>query len=122
EMRGFLRRARAHEADHRQRALLRTGGERPRHRRAADKSDELAPPHHSMTSSARASNVSGTSMPSACAVLVLITSSNLVGAWTGRSAGLAPLSSRSTYEAACQNRSTCSTPYDIRPPSWTANR
>src|SRR5262249_10147783 len=30
QMRGFLRRARAHETDHRQRALLRAGGERPR--------------------------------------------------------------------------------------------
>src|SRR5262245_15563555 len=34
---------------------------------------------HSITSSARARSVIGTSMPSALAVLVLITSSNLVG-------------------------------------------
>ena len=37
---------------------------------------------------ARASSVGGTSRPSALAVLRLITSSNFVGAWTGRSAGL----------------------------------
>ena len=33
----------------------------------------------------------GTARPSALAVLRLMTSSNLVGCWTGRSAGLAPL-------------------------------
>src|SRR5262245_35611145 len=43
--------------------------------------------HHSITSSARASKVAGTSRPSALAVLRLITNSNLVGACTGRSAG-----------------------------------
>src|SRR5215471_11418895 len=44
------------------------------------------PSHHSITSSARASNVGGTSRPSALAVLRLITSSYLVGSCTGRSA------------------------------------
>ena len=48
-------------------------------------------PHHSMTSSARARIDGGTVRPSALAVLRLITSSNFVGCWTGRSAGLAPL-------------------------------
>src|SRR3954453_23665896 len=42
---------------------------------------------HSITSSARASSVVGMSMPSALAVLRLITSSYLVGACPGRSAG-----------------------------------
>src|SRR5882672_3607820 len=42
---------------------------------------------HSITSSARASTVAGMSRPSALAVLRLITSSYLVGACTGRSAG-----------------------------------
>src|SRR5207245_7064447 len=42
---------------------------------------------HSITSSARASSVGGTSRPSALAALRLITSSYLVGACTGRSAG-----------------------------------
>jgi hypothetical protein len=56
-------------------------------RRAAEKCDELEP-DHSITSSARASIIGGTSRPSALAVLRLITSSYLVGACTGRSAGL----------------------------------
>ena len=42
----------------------------------------------------------GTSMPSALAVLRFTTSSNLVGACTGRSPGLAPFKMRSTYSAA----------------------
>jgi hypothetical protein len=46
---------------------------------AAEKRDEIAALHHSMTSSARASSIGGTSRPSALAVLRLITSSNLVG-------------------------------------------
>ena len=54
-------------------ALLRARGERPCGRRAAEQRDELAPPH-SITSSARASSVGGTSRPSAFAVLRLITS------------------------------------------------
>ena len=51
---------------------------------------------HSITSSARARSVGGTSSPSALAALRLITSSYLVGAWTGRSAGFSPLRMRST--------------------------
>ena len=47
--------------------------------------------HYSMISSAWARSVAGTSMPSALAVLRLMTSSKVVGCWTGRSAGLAPL-------------------------------
>jgi hypothetical protein len=45
---------------------------------AAEERDEPAPVH-SITSSARASNVSGTVRPSALAVLRLMTSSNFVG-------------------------------------------
>src|SRR4029450_2242883 len=45
---------------------------------------------YSITSSARASRVGGTSMPSAFAVLRLMINKNLVGKATGRSAGLAP--------------------------------
>ena len=41
------------------------------------------------------SSVGGTSRPSALAVLRLITSSNLTGAWTGSSLGFAPLRMRS---------------------------
>src|SRR3954469_22355582 len=51
---------------------------------------------HSITSSARPSKVVGKSSPSALAVLRLITSSYLVGACTGRSAGFSPLRTRST--------------------------
>jgi hypothetical protein len=51
---------------------------------------------YSMTSSANASSFGGTLTPSAFAVLRLITKSNLVGCWTGRSPGLLPLRMRST--------------------------
>ena len=50
---------------------------------------------HSITSSARASKLGGTSRPSALAVLRLTTSSYLVGVCTGRSAGFSPLRMRS---------------------------
>src|SRR5262249_38736684 len=84
--------------------LLRTRRERPRGS-AAEKRDEVAS-LHSNTSSARASSVGGTSRPSALAVLRLITSSYLVGAWTGRSAGFSPVRMRSMYAAARRNIST----------------
>jgi hypothetical protein len=67
-------------------ALLRARRERPR-RRAADEQYELAPPDHSITSSARASSLSGIWRPSALAVLRLMASSNAVGRCTGRSVG-----------------------------------
>ena len=51
---------------------------------------------YSITSSARASIDGGIARPSAFAVLRLITSSYLVGACTGRSAGFSPLRMRST--------------------------
>ena len=60
-------------------------------------------PHHSITSSAVASNLSGIVRPSALAVLRLITNSNLVGCWTDRSAGVVPLRTRSMYPAAWRN-------------------
>src|SRR5262245_61124081 len=53
--------------------------DRPRSRRAAEQRDELAPTDHSMTSSARTSNAGGTLRPSAVAVLMLTTITNLVG-------------------------------------------
>src|SRR6516164_3247796 len=83
--------------DHRNGRLLRACRERPRHRRAAHERDELAPLHHSITSSASASRVGGTVRPSVFAVLRLITSSNLVGCKTGRSAGFSPLRMRPVY-------------------------
>jgi len=51
---------------------------------------------YSTTSSASASNVVGTSKPSALAVDRLITSSNLVDRWIGRSPGFSPLRMRPT--------------------------
>src|SRR5450759_524819 len=82
------------EAHGRHRRILRARGERPKirrcRRRAAESQDELAPPH-SITSSARASSVGAISRPIALAALRLMTSSNVVGCWTGKSAGLAPL-------------------------------
>src|SRR5262249_9647194 len=68
--------------------MLRPRHYRPR-RRAAEQRDEGAPVH-SITSSARASSVGGTSRPSVLAVVRLMTRSNLVGCSTGMSAGLVP--------------------------------
>jgi hypothetical protein len=50
---------------------------------------------YSITSSAVASSVGGTSRPRALAVLRLMTSSNLVGSWTGRSPAFSPRRMRS---------------------------
>jgi len=46
---------------------------------------------YSITSSARASSIGGTSRPSALAVLRLMTNSYLVTCWMGRSTGFSPL-------------------------------
>src|SRR5215469_6051313 len=54
------------------------------------------PSHHSITSSARARSASGTFNPSFFAVFMLMTSSNLVGNWAGKSAGFVPRKIRST--------------------------
>src|SRR4029077_14981124 len=61
---------------------------------AAQQRDELAA-LHSITSSARASSMGGTVRPSALAVLRLITSSILVGCYTGKSAALGAFNSLS---------------------------
>src|SRR5262245_38601097 len=88
-------RARDKPPDGRQFAwLLCPRRERPRSR-AAEQRYKLAA-LHSITSSAVASSVCGISSPSALAVLRLITSSYLVDACTGRSAGFSPLRMRST--------------------------
>src|SRR5262249_5508624 len=50
---------------------------------SAEQRDEFPAPH-SITSSARASSVGGTSMPTALAVLRLMANSNLVGCMTDR--------------------------------------
>src|SRR5262249_15613687 len=101
-----IRRRTVEESDHRNR-LLRPRRERPRHCRAAEQRDEVAALHvytHSITSSARASSVAGTSMPSALAVVRLMTRSNLVGCSTGMSAGFVPRRILSTNSAARRNR------------------
>src|SRR5206468_12085623 len=88
------RRGHAEVADGRQLArLLRTRRERPAGGRAAKQRHEFAP-SHSITSSARASTVGGTVMPTALAVLRLMTSSNLVGCTIGRSPGFSPFKTR----------------------------
>ena len=51
---------------------------------------------HSITSSASNCIEFGTSMPRAFAVFMLMTSSNLLGRMTGRSAGFSPLRMRPT--------------------------
>src|SRR5215831_7523428 len=79
-----------HISDHWHSRLLRARRERPRRRRAAEQRYELAA-LHSITSSASESRLSEILIPSALAVLRLITVSNLVGCSTGRSAGFAPL-------------------------------
>src|SRR5262249_3694895 len=94
-VRKCVRRCSAEEPNHRHRWLLCVCAERPSRSRTGEQSDELAS-LHSMTSSARASTVGGMSRPRALAVLRLITSSYLVGACTGRSAGFSPLRTRST--------------------------
>src|SRR5262249_54531672 len=82
------------KSDARHRAgLLRARRERPGDSRAAEQTDELAFVH-SITSSASASTLSGTSRPRAFAVLRFMIISNLVGSSTGRSAGLSPLRMR----------------------------
>src|SRR6516225_11321353 len=87
--RSRLGRNAAEEADRQHRLLLRA--HRPRHRHHAAQQEEQFAARHSMTSSARARIEGGTVRPSALAVLRLTTSSKVVGCWTGRSAGLAPL-------------------------------
>src|SRR6516225_3002249 len=82
----LIARSRSKRQRHDPPRLLRARRERP-HGRAAEQRYELAA-LHSITSSARASSVGGTSRPSAFAVLRLITSSYFVGACTGRSIGL----------------------------------
>jgi hypothetical protein len=67
-------------------------------------------PSYSIKSSARASNAGGTVIPSALAVLMLITNSNLVGCSTGRSAGFAPCKILSTWATDNRKLSTISGP------------
>src|SRR5262249_62371564 len=74
-----------------------------RGRRAAKQRDELAAFElraHSISSSARPLNGSGTVMPSALAVLRLMYSSTFVPCWTGRAAGFSPFRIRAAVTPA----------------------
>src|SRR5262245_27646399 len=87
------------KSDHRQ--LLRPCRQRPRRRRGAEEGEEGTAvhgcPHHSITSSAKASSGSGMVKLSVLAVLRLMMKSNLVGCCTGRSWGFSPLRIRPEY-------------------------
>src|SRR3954464_3856455 len=85
KVRGVRESSASKETDHRNR-LLRPRHKRPRSRTC--KARDEFPPLHSITSSARTSSVGGTSRPSAFAAFRLRVVSYLVGACTGRSAGL----------------------------------
>src|SRR5262249_51448428 len=98
--------------------LLRPHSERPR-RRPAEKRDEIAT-RHSITSSARASSVGGTSRPRALAVFRLITSSNFVGCSTGRSAGFVPCKILCTNAALRRYMCGMSAPWFAA--RWTSSR
>jgi hypothetical protein len=78
--------------------LLRARRERPCGRRTAKERDKLAA-IHSITLSARNSIDSEIESPMAFAAFRLMTSSNFTACSTGRSPGLAPLRTRSTYVA-----------------------
>ena len=82
------------KSDDRHRVLLRA--RRARQCRSARQSFDELPASHSIILSAVARRVSRTLKPSALAVLRLMTSSNLVGSRTGRSAGRSPLRMRPT--------------------------
>src|SRR5262249_40671091 len=102
-IRNRISRSGVEEANHRHRRLLRARHERPPDRRAADQHDEGAT-LHSITSSAMASTFDGTVIPSALAVVRLMTSSNLVGCSTGMSPGFVPRRILSTKSAMRRNR------------------
>src|SRR5215467_14517685 len=112
-----VRRSGVKEPNHGHRRLLRARRKRQcccRH--AANKRDELAPPH-SITSSASCWSLSGTSRPSALAVLRLMTNSNLVGCSTGNSAGLAPRMTLATIWPVCHHIRERLGPYERSPPA-----
>ena len=77
---------------------LRAQRERPRSSYATQDQNQRAAPH-SITSSARASRIGGSSILSSLAVLMLMTNSSLLACSTGKSAGLAPLRIRSVKYA-----------------------
>src|SRR5262245_6732507 len=97
QVRRLLRGPRAQEADNRRVGLLGVHGARP-HNHTTNERDEH-PAFHSMTSVAWCRMEAGTERPKSFAVFRLILKSNTVACSIGRSAGLAPLRTRSTNEA-----------------------
>src|SRR5262245_50818165 len=95
-----VRRLTVEEPDYRRLLLLRRRRDRPSRRSAAEQRDELAPPDHSITSSARNKIEVGSVIPSALAVWRLAVMLNLVARSMGSSAGFAPLRILSTKAAA----------------------
>src|SRR5262249_31594085 len=79
--------------------LLCARRERPR-RHAAEERDEIAPSHHSITSSARTRNDSEITSPIDLAVLRLTSKSSLTGSSIGKLPAFAPLRILSTNVAA----------------------
>src|SRR6266571_5013032 len=77
-------------------SLLGENSQRRCERACAKCNEQLAATVHSITLSARTSIDRGILIPSAFAVFMLITSSNLVGCSIGRSPGFAPLRILST--------------------------
>src|SRR4029077_8240933 len=101
---GDVGRAAGAEPDHQPDILTGRGDLRARRKRpgngpAAEKCNERASPH-SINSSATESIPAGIASPRALAVLRLITSSYLLGVWTGRFPGLSPRRMRSAKYAA----------------------
>src|SRR5215510_6976310 len=99
-----------------------SGEQRYSKKSPAHHDDERSAVHHWITSSARTRMDCGIVRPSAFAVFRLMTSSNLVGCSTGRSAGFAPFRILSTKIAARRQMSLMSAPYEVKPPASTYSR
>src|SRR5262245_49694104 len=112
-----VRRLIIEKPDHRHPRLLRARRNRPRCRRAPEQRDELAPPDHSITSSARTITDGGIRRPSAFAVLAFTASSNLVGCSNGRFSGFEPLRILTTMVPLCRHMAARDGPYEMRPPA-----
>jgi hypothetical protein len=93
-----------------------------RHKPASARDGKRHLRSYSMTSSALDSSDDGTVIPSAWAVLRLMTRSYFVGCSTGISAGDAPLRMRSTYWVWRRASPTRSGVNEISPPAWPASR
>src|SRR5262249_8321938 len=104
------------------RRRLRLDGKRCGEETTGHGTEECSTLHYSITWSARASSDGGIVRPRALAVLRLITSSNLVGCSTGRSAGFAPLRILSTNTATRRSVSSVYSWEALRPPCSAQDR